>query len=301
MTLSLKHLVTAAVAVFSLHAQAALNVVACEPEWASLAKELGGDKLNVSSATTALQDPHRIEARPSLIARVRNADLLVCTGMELEVGWLPVLVQQSGNGKLAAGSPNLFEAGRFITPIEVPTRLDRGDGDVHAAGNPHIQQDPRNIALVAKALSARLAQIDPPNAAFYQDKQTAFASRWADAMQKWEQRAAPLKGVTLVAHHKNMGYLENWLGMKEVATLEPKPGVEPSAGHLSELNAQLVRQPAKMVVRAAYQDPRASQWLSEHAHIPAVALPFTVGGNDKATDLFSLFDNTLTLLLEAAK
>jgi len=301
MTLSLKHLVTAAVAVFSLHAQAALNVVACEPEWASLAKELGGDKLNVSSATTALQDPHRIEARPSLIARVRNADLLVCTGMELEVGWLPVLVQQSGNGKLATGSPNLFEASRFVTPIEVPTRLDRGDGDVHAAGNPHIQQDPRNIALVAKALSARLAQIDPPNAAFYQDKQTAFASRWADAMQKWEQRAAPLKGVTLVAHHKNMGYLENWLGMKEVATLEPKPGVEPSAGHLSELNAQLARQPAKMVVRAAYQDPRASQWLSEHAHIPAVALPFTVGGNDKATDLFSLFDNTLTLLLEAAK
>ena len=302
MTLSLKHLLAAGLAVFGLQqAQAALNVVTCEPEWATLAKELGGDKLNVSSATTALQDPHRIEARPSLIARVRNADLLVCTGMELEVGWLPVLVQQSGNGKLAAGSPNLFEAGRFITPIEVPTRLDRGDGDVHAAGNPHIQQDPRNIALVAKALSARLAQIDPPNAAFYQDKQTAFATRWADAMQKWEQRAAPLKGVTLVAHHKNMGYLENWLGMKEVATLEPKPGVEPSAGHLSELNAQLVRQPAKMVVRAAYQDPRASQWLSEHAHIPAVALPFTVGGNDKATDLFGLFDNTLTLLLEAAK
>ena len=302
MTLSLKHLLAAGLAVFGLQqAQAALNVVTCEPEWASLAKELGGDKLNVSSATTALQDPHRIEARPSLIARVRNADLLVCTGMELEVGWLPVLVQQSGNGKLAAGSPNLFEAGRFITPIEVPTRLDRGDGDVHAAGNPHIQQDPRNIALVAKALSARLAQIDPPNAAFYQDKQTAFATRWADAMQKWEQRAAPLKGVTLVAHHKNMGYLENWLGMKEVATLEPKPGVEPSAGHLSELNAQLARQPAKMVVRAAYQDPRASQWLSEHAHIPAVALPFTVGGNDKATDLFSLFDNTLTLLLEAVK
>lgn len=302
MTLSLKHLLAAGLAVFGLQqAQAALNVVACEPEWASLAKELGGDKLNVSSATTALQDPHRIEARPSLIARVRNADLLVCTGMELEVGWLPVLVQQSGNGKLATGSPNLFEAGRFITPIEVPTRLDRGDGDVHAAGNPHIQQDPRNIALVAKALSARLAQIDPSNAAFYQDKQAAFATRWAEAMQKWEQRAAPLKGVTLVAHHKNMGYLENWLGMKEVATLEPKPGVEPSAGHLSELNAQLARQPAKMVVRAAYQDPRASQWLSEHAHIPAVALPFTVGGNDKATDLFSLFDNTLTLLLEAAK
>ena len=301
MTSNLKHLLVAAIAALSLNAHAALKLVACEPEWASLAKELGGDKLDVSSATTALQDPHRIEARPSLIARVRNADLLVCTGMELEVGWLPVLVQQSGNTKLAAGSPGMFEAGRFITPLEVPTRLDRSDGDVHAAGNPHIQQDPRNIALVAKALAARLAQIDPANARFYQDRQAAFASRWSQASQKWEQQAAPLKGVNVVAHHKNMGYLWNWLGVREVATLEPKPGVEPSAGHLSELNAQLAHQPAKMVVRAAYQDPRASQWLSEHAHIAAVALPFTVGGNDQAGDLFGLFDRTLALLLAAAK
>lgn len=301
MTSTLKHLLIAALAALSLNAQAALKVVACEPEWASLAKELGGDKLDVSSATTALQDPHRIEARPSLIARVRNANLLVCTGMELEVGWLPVLIQQSGNTQLAAGSPGMFEAGRFVTPLEVPTRLDRSDGDVHAAGNPHIQQDPRNIALVAKALAARLAQVDPANAKFYQERHEAFATRWSQALQKWEQQAAPLKGVLVVAHHKNMGYLWNWLGMREVATLEPKPGVEPSAGHLSELNAQLARQPAKLVVRAAYQDPRASQWLAEHAHIPAVALPFTVGGNDKASDLFGLFDSTLALLLGAAK
>jgi zinc/manganese transport system substrate-binding protein len=296
MTLTLKHLLLAALACLSLQAQATLKVVACEPEWAALAKELGGDKLDVSSATTALQDPHRIEARPSLIARVRNADVLVCTGMELEVGWLPVLMQQSGNAKLV-----LFEAGRFITPIEVPTRLDRSDGDVHAGGNPHIQQDPRNIALVAKALAERLAQIDPPNAQTYHSRNASFAARWADALRRWEQQAAPLKGVSVVAHHKNMGYLWNWLGMREVATLEPKPGVEPSAGHLSELNAQLARQPAKLVVRAAYQDPRASQWLSEHAHIPAVALPFTVGGTDKAGDLFGLFDSTVALLLEAAK
>ncbi|MGY4829473.1 metal ABC transporter substrate-binding protein [Sphaerotilaceae bacterium SBD11-9] len=298
---TLKHLLLAALAGLSLQAQAALNVVACEPEWASLTKELGGDAVSVSSATTALQDPHRIEARPSLIARVRNADLLVCTGMELEVGWLPVLIRQSGNGKLNPGSPGYFEAGAFITPIEVPTRLDRSDGDVHAAGNPHIQQDPRNIALVAKALAARLAQVDPANAAQYQSRYTAFAARWAEALQKWDQKAAPLKGTLVVAHHKNMGYLWAWLGVREVATLEPKPGVEPSAGHLSELNAQLARQPARMVVRAAYQDARASQWLAEHAHIPAVSLPFTVGGNDKATDLFGLFDSTLALLLEAAK
>ena len=192
-------------------------------------------------------------------------------------------------------------AGHFITPLEVPTRLDRSDGDVHAAGNPHIQQDPRNIALIAKALTDRLAQVDPANAKTYQDRYAAFSARWAEAMKKWDQQAQPLKGLTVVAHHKNMNYLWNWLGMREVATLEPKPGVEPSAGHLSELNAQLAAHPAKMVVRAAYQDARASEWLAEHAHIPAVNLPFTVGGNDKATDLFGLFDSTLALLLGAAK
>ena len=285
----------------SLQAQAALNVVACEPEWAALAKELGGDKLNVSSATTAQQDPHHIEARPSLIARVRGADLLVCTGMELEIGWLPVLVQQSGNSKLSPGAPAMFEAGRFVTPLEVPTRLDRGDGDVHAQGNPHIQQDPRNIAKVAVALSARLAQLDAANAATYQQRLQDFDTRWTAALQKWTQQAAPLKGVAVVAHHKNMGYLWNWLGIREVGTLEPKPGVEPSAGHLTELSAQLAQQPARMVVRAAYEDPRASKWMAEHAKIPAVALPFTVGGTDKAGDLFGLFDSSVALLLEAAK
>ena len=284
-----------------LQAHAALNVVACEPEWASLAKELGGDKLNVSSATTASQDPHHIEARPSLISRMRNADLIACTGMELEIGWLPVLIRQSGNARLAPGAPAYFEAGGYVTPIEVPTRLDRGDGDVHAQGNPHVQLDPRNIAKIATALAARLAQVDAANAPLYRDRLQAFQTRWSAALQKWEQQALPLKGVVVVAHHKNMGYLWDWLGLREVGTLEPKPGVEPSAGHLSELSAQLARQPAKLVVRAAYEDPRASQWLVDHAKVRAVALPFTVGGNDKATDLFGLFDSTVALLLEGAK
>lgn len=299
--LRLEWLAVAGLTVFSLHAHAALNVVACEPEWAALAREIGGDKLNVSSVTSAAQDPHHIEARPSLIARMRGADLIACTGMELEIGWLPILIQQSGNARLSPGSPAYFEAGRYVTPLEVPTRLDRADGDVHAQGNPHIQLDPRNIAKIATALAARLAQIDPANAKTYQDRLQAFQARWTESIRKWEQQAQPLKGVVVVAHHKNMGYLWDWLGLREVGTLEPKPGVEPSAGHLSELNALLARQPAKMVVRAAYEDPRASEWLADHAHIRAVALPFTVGGNDRATDLFGLFDSTIALLLEGAK
>jgi zinc/manganese transport system substrate-binding protein len=282
-------------------AQAAVNVLACEPEWQALTQELGGDKVKVSSATNALQDPHRIEARPGLIARTRNADLLVCTGLDLEVGWLPVLVQQSGNEKIVAGQPGNFMAGSFVPRLDVPARLDRSEGDVHAYGNPHIQQSPRNIALVAAALSKRLAQVDPANAAFYQARYTDFSGRWNTAMAKWEREAAPLRNVTLVEHHKNMEYLVNWLGMRVVGTLEAKPGVEPSAAHLGQLLAQLQREPAKMVVRAAYQDSRASEWLAGRARIPAVVLPFTVGADAQSGDLFKLFDTTVQRLTAAAK
>jgi len=294
-------LMAALAAIASSASNAAVNVMACEPEWASLATEIGGDKVKVASATTAMQDPHRIEARPSLIARTRNADLIVCTGLELEVGWLPVLLQQAGNSKVLPGQPGYLEVGMLVPRLEVPERLDRSDGDVHAAGNPHIQQDPRNIARVADALVLRLSQIDPGNAAFYQARHKDFSARWNAAMQKWVQQAAPLKGVAIVDHHKNMAYLLNWLGMREVAALEPKPGVEPSAAHLSSLVSLLQREPAKMVIRAAYQDGRASQWLSDHAHIPAVVVPFTVGGSDRAQDLFGLFDDTIQRLLEGAK
>ncbi|MFC0134029.1 zinc ABC transporter substrate-binding protein [Massilia eurypsychrophila] len=290
-----------AAALLSASAHAELNVLACEPEWEALTKELGGDKVKVTSATNALQDPHRIEARPSLIARTRNADLLVCTGLELEAGWLPLLVQQSGNAKIAAGRPGYFEAGAFVPRLDVPARVDRSEGDVHAAGNPHIQQNPRNIALIAVALAKRLAELDPANAAWYQSRQADFAGRWNAAMLKWEKLATPLRGVAVVEHHKNMEYLVNWLGMRVVGTLEAKPGVEPGAAHLGQLLAQLQRQPAKMALRAGYQDARPSQWLAERAKIPAVLVPFTVGADDKVTDLFSLFDVTVQRLLEANK
>jgi zinc/manganese transport system substrate-binding protein len=286
---------------WAMTCSAALNVLACEPEWAALAQELGGDNVKASSATTAQQDPHRIEARPSLIARARNADLLICTGLELEVGWLPILLQQSGNAKIASGKPGNFEAGPLVQRLDVPARIDRSEGDIHPGGNPHVQLDPRNIAKIADALAKRLAELDAANAATYQSRAADFAARWSAAIAKWERDAAPLKGIAAVQHHKNMTYLFNWLGMREAGTLEPKPGIEPSAAHLSELVAQLAKQPAKMIVRAVYQDARASDWLAERAKIPAVALPFTVGGNDRAKDLFALFDDTIARLTGALK
>ncbi len=286
--------------VLAAPAHAALRVLACEPEWAALTQVLGAGLVEVSAATSALQDPHQIQAKPSLIARTRNADLVVCTGAELEIGWLPVLLQQSGNARVQAGQPGHFMAADFVRKLDVPSVLDRAQGDVHAAGNPHIQTDPRNIAQVAVALAARLQQIDPPHAAEYARAQADFAQRWQQAMGRWAAQAAPLKGLPVVSQHKAFVYLYDWLGLKEVAVLEPKPGVEPSAGHLQGVLAALKATPARMVLYAAYQDSRASDWLSKNAAIPAVKIPFTVGGTDGAKDLFGLFDDTLARLLAAA-
>ncbi|MEP6607649.1 MAG: zinc ABC transporter substrate-binding protein [Burkholderiaceae bacterium] len=280
---------------------AALKVLACEPEWGALMQELAGDKATVYVATTARQDPHMIQARPSLIAGARNADLVVCTGAELETGWLPILLRQSGNANIQPGKPGYFEAAEFVRKLEVPTRLDRAEGDVHAGGNPHIQTDPRNIALVATALTKRLADVDRDNAAFYQGRLVDFTARWSSAIQKWEKQAVPLRGAAVVVQHKGFPYLEQWLGLTQVAALEPKPGVEPSSVHLSEVLAQVQRQPARMILRAAYNDGRASEWLAERARIPAVVLPFTVGGNDQAKDLFALFDDSIARLVAALK
>jgi zinc/manganese transport system substrate-binding protein len=280
-------------------AHAGLRVFACEPEWAALARELGGDRVSVFTATTARQDPHHIEARPSLIARLRQADLLVCTGAELEAGWLPMLLRQSGNAGVQPGRPGYFEAANHVRMLEIPARLDRAEGDVHAAGNPHIQTDPRNIGAVATALARRLAEIDPAGADHYQTRQRDFAQRWDAAIKRWEQQAAPLRGVRIVVQHKGFPYLENWLGLRQVATLEPRPGMEPTSGYLVEVLEKLKREPAKMILRAVYNNDRASVWLSERTGIPVVTLPYTVGGSDQAADLFGLFDDTVRRLLGA--
>jgi zinc/manganese transport system substrate-binding protein len=265
---------------------AALNVLACEPEWASLAQELVGDRAKVASATTARQDPHRIEARPALLAQARRADLLVCTGADLEIGWLPLLQRESGNAAIQAGRPGYFEAARFVELVEKPAAVDRSMGDVHAAGNPHIHLDPRNLVKVAEALSARLAAIDQSNAAHYAARNREFSARMAAAIARWQGDAASLKGTPVVVHHRNWSYLAGWLGLKVVAELEPKPGIEPSAVHLGQLLDTLKSQPARMVLRTPYQSPRASQWLAQRSGIAAVELPYTVGGSDRVQDLF---------------
>ena len=288
-------------ALLSSPAGAALKIFACEPEWAALSSELGGKDVEVYAATTALQDVHKIQARPSLIAKYRQADLVVCTGAELEIGWLPALVDKANNPRVLPGSKGFFEASRFVEMIEVPQSLDRAQGDVHPYGNPHIQTDPRNFARVAGALGERLVLLDPANASSYASRQQDFARRWTNALARWEAQAKPLKGLRVVSMHRDWSYLNRWLGITQVAALEPKPGLPPTAAHLSSVLEGLKSQPANLVMVAAYQDRKAADWLTQKTGMPLVELPFTVGEPAGAPDLFKLFDVTLARLLEARK
>src|SRR5882762_3049084 len=297
----LKLLLALGMAMLAWPAGAALNVFACEPEWAALARELGGDKVAPYSATTALQDPHRMEAKPSLIARIRSADLVICSGSELEIGWLPLLFTQAGNDRIQPGSPGFIEASQYVVRLEIPKVIDRAMGDIHPSGNPHIHLDPRNIAKVAEVVTERLTQIDQANAATYRARAEDFNKRWQQAIEKWRQQAQPLKGMPIVVYHKDMSYFINWSGMREAGSLEPKPGIPPTPTHLAELVERMKRDPAKAVVYSPYNNPGAAQFLSQRANIPVVPLPFTVGGTPKAKDLFGLFDDTIERLLAVNK
>jgi zinc/manganese transport system substrate-binding protein len=286
----------------TLPTAAALRVFSCEPEWASLVTELAGDHAAVFSATTGQQDQHSIQARPSLIAQMRRADLVVCTGAELEIGWLPVLMARGGNPGVQPGTDGYFEAANFVPMLEVPQRLDRAEGDVHPRGNPHIQLDPRNIARIAPVLSERLTRLDPANAGDYRRRLEDFTRRWQVALQRWKTEAQPLEGMPIVVHHRSWVYLNRWLGLKQIGTLEPKPGVPPTSGHLAGLLETLKVTPARAVIRAPYQDARPSEWLVKQIPgLEMIELPYTVGGNAEAGDLFGLFDASIALLLRAQR
>ena len=280
-------------------AQAKLEIFACEPEWAALAIEIGGTNVNTYSATTALQDPHYIQARPSLIARVRKADLVICSGAQLEIGWLPALLQKANNRNVLPGSRGYIEAGAYVVRLDATGNVDRSKGDIHPQGNPHIQTNPHNIAAVAGALRTHLVSLDPENAAIYESGFASFSERWKKAIEAWEEKAAALRGTRVITHHKSWVYLEQWLGLSEVANLEAVPGLPPTAAHLSRLTAQFGDGGADVIIYSPYQDSKAAEWLSERTGIAALVMPLTVGGTEKATDLFSLFDDIIDRLLRA--
>jgi zinc/manganese transport system substrate-binding protein len=281
----------------STGAQATLNVFACEPEWAALAEELGADRLDVYSATTASQDPHHIQARPSLIAKARKADLLICTGAELEIGWLPLLLRRAGNARIQVGQPGHFLAFEHVDMLEVPEKLDRSLGDIHASGNPHIHTDPRNLLRIAGPLSRRLQTLDPDHAGLYQQRFREFEREWQQAIKGWSERAAPLEGTNIVVHHDFWSYLIDWLALNKLATLEPVPGVAPSTRHLSEVKQLLRTQQAVMILNTSYLNERPVRWLSEQTGLAVVTLPASVDHRNGET-LQQWFDRLLDSILE---
>ena len=245
-------------------ANAAIDVFACEPEWGALAREIGGEQVEVYVATTARQDPHLIEARPSLLAKSRRADLLFCTGADLELGWLPILLKKSGNRKIQPGRPGHLLAANHVELAEVLGRVSRDMGDVHARGNPHIQLDPRNIPPVARELLSRFIAIDPDNSAYYRQRLDEFSSRWEDALARWEKESSGLQGMPIVVHHRSWVYLENWLGLHELAALEPKPGIPPTSAHLAKVISLLDAQPASAITAHPTRTRRpACGWRKE--------------------------------------
>jgi zinc/manganese transport system substrate-binding protein len=278
-------------------ASATLEIFTCEPEWASLASELGGANVHVFSATTGKQDPHHIEARPSLIAKIRRADLIVCTGAELEAGWLPLLLGKSGNENIQLGKSGYFMATDYVQLLDKPAVVDRSQGDMHSGGNPHIHTNPHNIALVARALNQKLVELDSANETAYSAAYSDFIRRWNMAIARWEKQAEPVRHQAFAVGHQSWIYLENWLNLDMSVTLEPRPGIPPTAEHLAELIHTVKQKNIHKIVYAAYASPRAAQWLAEKSGTQAIELPFTVGGNERVNNLFDLFDDTLRALV----
>lgn len=280
----------------------ALTVFACEPEWAALAKELAPDA-QVRTATHWRQDPHHIEARPSLIAALRQADIALCTGAGLEASWLPMLQQRAGNPKVQEGAPGLLLASRHVKLLDPRAPGTPFDGDVHAQGNPHLSLDPRHMPAVARALSERLQAIEPAQADAHRARLAAWEADWQRRIARWEHKAAPLRGMKVAGQHTTYAYLWRWLGITQSVDLEPRPGMPPTPGHLQRVLEQVRATPPRAVVVAAYQDPRSAQWLVQQlgGGVTLLRLPGTVTDEAPAPRLADLYDHLIDRLLATAR
>ena len=276
-------------------AAAVVNVFACEPEWAALAREIGGARVAAFSATHARQDPHHIRARPSLVARIRRADRVFCSGGGLEVGWLPLLLQRGGAG-IQPGAVGHLMASAHVEMVEIPVSIDRSLGDLHPEGNPHVHLDPHNMPILARTLRDRLAALDPAGADYYAERFESFDAAWADALAGWTRRAAPLRDVPVIVHHKYWSYFMRWIGLREIGTVEAKPGIPPSAKHLESLLAASAGADIRAILRTPYNDAKPSDWLSGRTGVRVIELPATVDRDARPGALMAYFDDLLTRL-----
>jgi zinc/manganese transport system substrate-binding protein len=280
----------------------AFTIFACEPEWAALARELMPDA-RIHVATQARQDPHHIEARPALIAQLRAADLAVCTGGSLEIGWLPLLQERAGNGKIQTGAPGMFFATEQVELIDKRDQsLSPFQGDVHAEGNPHVHTDPLRMLMVSRRLAERMQDLAREQAPAIEERHRAFEQRWKAQIDRWEMKVQPLRGARVAAQHGTFAYLWRWLGVEQVADLEPRPGLSPTPGHLQSLLQALRKQPPIAVVIASFHDPRAGRWVvgQLEGDVPLIVLPAGPADPNGADALVRWYDAILAPLVDAA-
>lgn len=273
----------------------ALTIFACEPEWAALSRQLAPEA-KVYSATHVYQDPHYIEARPSLIAKLAKADLAICSGASLEAGWLPALQKRASNRKVADGSIGMLYLSEHVNTIEKHEKGFFSTEHVHPEGNPHFHLDPERVAQLAAVISERMQQIDPEQKDQYVQSLQRWQSEWQGSIEGWQAIAEKLRSKPIVVQHSSFSYLLNWAGMKVIADLEPNPGVPPTMTHLQGVVATVKQQPPVAVVTNWYQNDKGARWLSEEAHVTHLSLPATVDLEGEINDLTKLFDHLLAEL-----
>jgi zinc/manganese transport system substrate-binding protein len=283
-------------------AEAALNVVTTTSDLASIVSEVGGDKITVESLARGYQDPHFVEAKPSFVLKLNKADLLVVVGRDLEIGWLPALINQARNARIQPGADGYFDASLTVKILDLPTgQLTRAMGDVHPLGNPHYWLDPENGRAIAKAVQAKLSQKDPANAPYYAQRAADFDRRLSEAQQRWKSMMAPYKGIKVVTYHRSWANFADAFGIDVIGYVEPKPGIPPTPQHTLDVIQAMRAQGIKLIIVEPYFDSKTPNSIASQSGGNVLVLPPSVGGVPAASDYLKLFDTNISLLVGAIK
>jgi zinc/manganese transport system substrate-binding protein len=285
-----------------IHAQSKLNVITSTEDLAAIAREVGGDRITVEAIARGYQDPHFVEAKPSFILKLQKADVLVTVGRELEIGWLPPLIQQSRNAKVQIGGNGYVDASLQARILEIPQgQITRAMGDVHPLGNPHYWLDPENGKVIAREIADKLSQFQPNDRAFFQQRLDDFTSRLADAGKRWAAMMAPYKGTKVVTYHRSFPNFAERFGLDVIGYIEPRPGIPPSPQHTLDLINEMKRQNVKLVLVEPYFDLKTPNSIGRATGAEVLVMPPSVGGVKEVTDYFKLFDYDINLLIGALK
>jgi zinc/manganese transport system substrate-binding protein len=283
-------------------AQSKLNVITTTEDLASIAREVGGDRITVEALARGYQDPHFVEAKPSFILKLQKADVLVAVGRELEIGWLPPLIQQSRNGRIQPGAEGYLDASLTVRILEIPTgQITRAMGDVHPQGNPHYWLDPENGKRIAQAMAEKFSQLRPSDRAGFQQRLGDFSARIDAALKRWLAQMAPYKGTKMVTYHRSFPNFAERFGLEIVGYVEPRPGIPPTPQHTLDLINEMKRQNIKLVLVEPYFDLKTPNSIGRETGAQVIVLPPSVGGVKEAADYFKLFDYDINLIVDAIK